>query len=54
MNRFTFSLITIVLAATTAPAQPDPKERLEQTPRHGEWVKVRQARRVVQSFLVFP
>jgi carboxymethylenebutenolidase len=54
MHRFTFSLITIVLAATAAPAQPDPKQRLEQSPRHGEWVKVRQGKRIVQSFLVFP
>src|SRR5438093_1243214 len=54
MHRVTCSLITLVLAATAAPAQQDPKARLEQSPRHGEWVKVRQGRRVVQSFLVFP
>jgi carboxymethylenebutenolidase len=54
MHRFTFSLITIVLAATVAAAQQNPKARLEQSPRHGEWVKVRQGNRVVQSFLVYP
>jgi carboxymethylenebutenolidase len=37
-----------------AGAQVSPKEQLEKSPRHHEWVEVKQGNRVVHCFLVFP
>src|SRR5438552_16393010 len=54
MYRLLFSLVVVVLLVSVAPAQEWAKARLEKSPRHGEWVKVRQGERDVQSFLVFP
>jgi carboxymethylenebutenolidase len=42
------------MTVAAAPAQEWARVRLEKSPRHGEWVKVRQGKRDVQSFLVFP
>ena len=51
-------LITILFALAVAPcaaeSQDFAKARLEKSPRHHEWVKVKQGSREVQSFLVFP
>ena len=44
----------LALAATTTFAQDWAKTKLEQSPRHSEWVKVKQGKREVQSFVVFP
>lgn len=43
-----------LLAAAQVPAQDWAKSRLEQSPRHLEWVKVKQGKREVNSFLAFP
>ena len=46
---------SLLLALTpAAPAQDWAKARLEKSPRHGEWVKVRNGPREVQAFLVYP
>lgn len=45
--------LTIVLALPVA-AQDWAKARLEKSPRHGEWVKVKQGNREVNSFIVYP
>jgi carboxymethylenebutenolidase len=47
------TLCTLSLLASAAPAQ-DAKKRLEDSPRHGEWVKIKQGDRQIQSFIVFP
>src|SRR5207253_6036071 len=53
-NRFIVSLLALVLWVSAAAAQDGAKARLEKSPRHGEWVKVQQGKRNVESFLVFP
>ena len=49
-------IVTIVafLAAANAAAQDWAKARLEKSPRHLEWVKVKQGKREVNCFLAFP
>jgi len=54
MNRFTVSLVTLLFAAGVVSSQDPAKARLEKSPRHGEWVKVQQGKREVQSFIVYP
>jgi carboxymethylenebutenolidase len=54
MNRFLASLVAVVLLVAGAPAQDWAKARLEKSPRHGEWVKIPQGKRNVESFVVFP
>jgi carboxymethylenebutenolidase len=46
--------VGLIAAGQPARAQDPVKERLEKSPRHHEWVKVKQGDRVVQCFLVFP
>jgi carboxymethylenebutenolidase len=47
--------LAVVLACTaSAPAQDFVKERLEKSPRHHEWVEVKQGSRMVQCFVVYP
>ncbi|HLJ91642.1 MAG TPA: dienelactone hydrolase family protein [Gemmataceae bacterium] len=54
MKTFLASLIAIALPFSAAYAQDWAKSRLEKSPRHGEWVKIPQGKRNVESFLVFP
>lgn len=54
MNRLVLALGLALLAPSTAPAQDWAKARLERSPRHGEWVKVRHGDRDVQAFVVYP
>ena len=54
MRRSVFSLAAVLLLAAAAPAQEWAKARLEKSPRHGEWVKIKQGKRQVQSFIVYP
>jgi carboxymethylenebutenolidase len=54
MNRFVLSLSVALAAAAAAPAQDWAKARLEKSPRHGEWVKVKNGAREVQAFVVYP
>jgi len=50
-----FILVAILLsAATMSSAQDFAKQRLEKSPRHHEWVTMKNGERVVHSFLVFP
>jgi carboxymethylenebutenolidase len=53
MSRWTFSLAALLLAAA-APAQDWAKERLEKSPRHGEWVMLKHGDRELQAFIVYP
>jgi carboxymethylenebutenolidase len=54
MHRFVLSLGIVLLMAVSASAQDWAKARLEKSPRHGEWVKVQEGERTVESFVVFP
>ncbi len=44
----------IMLACAHASAQDFAKARLEKSPRHQEWVAIKQGERTVHAFLVFP
>ena len=47
--------IGLVLAlVVSAPAQDNAKERLEQSPRHQEWMAVKSGARAVQCFIAYP
>ncbi len=54
MFRFLASIGMICGFALSAPAQDWAKTKLEKSPRHGEWVKLKNDKREVQSFVVFP
>jgi carboxymethylenebutenolidase len=54
MNRFLISFVIAGFATIQVSAQEWAKARLEKSPRHMEWVKVKQGAREVNSFLVFP
>jgi carboxymethylenebutenolidase len=49
-------LLTLVIAAFTVLsfAQETPKARLDKSPRHLEWIKLKQGDRDVNSFIAFP
>ena len=44
----------VVVFVTAAPAQDWAKAKLDKSPRHGEWVKVKHGNREVNSFVVYP
>ena len=54
MKRSVFLICAALLCGGGAGAQDFAKARLEKSPRHHEWVKVKQGSREVQSFLAFP
>ena len=54
MARFILALLVAALAGGVAPAQDWAKAKLEKSPRHGEWVKVKHGKREVQAFVVYP
>src|SRR3954452_21656541 len=54
MKRLVLSLVVFLLPVAAAPAQDWAKARLDKSPRHGEWVKVKHGKRAVQSFVVYP
>ncbi len=49
-----FLVIVLGCWASSATAQDWARERLENSPRHGEWVKVQYGGRTVDSFVVYP
>jgi carboxymethylenebutenolidase len=50
---FCFAFVTL-LAIATAPAQDWAKARLEKSPRHLEWVKVKNGSRTVDCYVAYP
>ncbi len=54
MNRLMFIFTTAVLWALTASAQDWAKGRLENSPRHLEWIKVKHGNREVNCFIAYP
>src|SRR5580700_1119295 len=48
-------LVTVLMCAgLSVPAQDWAKARLEKSPRHGEWVDVKNGARTVHCFIVYP
>src|SRR5205809_5160258 len=54
MKRFTMLFVAATLAAVTVRAQDWAKARLEKSPRHLEWVKVKHGNRDVNCFIAYP
>lgn len=54
MNKLLALIMAASLAAVTAPAQDWAKAKLEKSPRHGEWVKVKHGDREVNCFITYP
>src|SRR5881409_3042058 len=54
MKRCMMLFVAATLAAVTVQAQEWAKARLEKSPRHGEWVKVKHGNREVNCFIVYP
>jgi carboxymethylenebutenolidase len=55
MQRLLMLVVAVLLlGADTASAQDWAKARLEKSPRHMEWIKVKQGSREIQSFIVYP
>lgn len=54
MTRTVLLVLVVLWIACTASAQDFAKARLEKSPRHQEWVKIKQGAREVSAFLVFP
>ena len=54
MNRLMILVASIALTVVTASAQDWAKARLEKSPRHLEWMKVKHANREVNCFIAYP
>lgn len=54
MKRIIFFVITLALMAFPAVAQDWAKAKLEKSPRHGEWVKIKNGDREVNCFITYP
>ena len=54
MKRLGVSVVALGLLAFPAWGQDPVKARLEKSPRHHEWVKVKQGNREVHCFVVYP
>jgi carboxymethylenebutenolidase len=54
MKRMLAFIVAVSLAAVTASAQDWAKPRLEKSPRHLEWVKVKNGSREVNCFIAYP
>ena len=48
------ALATVIMLVAAASAQDWAKAKLEKSPRHGEWVKVKHDNREVESFVTYP
>src|SRR5213082_4315264 len=54
MNRLTTFVVAALVAAVTARAQDWAKARLDKSPRHLEWVKVKHGNRELNCFIAYP
>ena len=54
MFRFVVSASVMLGCVDPASAQDWAKAKLEKSPRHGEWVKLKHEKREVQAFVVYP
>src|ERR1700758_751630 len=54
MKQFILLAAAALLMLGSSSAQDWAKERLEKSPRHGEWVKLKHGDRELQAFVVYP
>src|SRR3954469_6326251 len=55
MRWFSFPLIALVFATASAQEVKDfGKDRLNSSPRHGEWVDLKSGDRTIKAFVVYP
>src|ERR1700756_2876599 len=54
MKHFILPTPAVLLMISPATAQDWAKTKLEKSPRHGEWVKVKHNNREVESFITYP
>lgn len=54
MKRATALLIALSLCSICGFAQDWARQKLEKSPRHGEWVSIKHDNRTVQAFVVYP
>jgi carboxymethylenebutenolidase len=54
MKRTFAVTIALLLCLSTGFAQDWAKQKLEKSPRHGEWVQIKHDNRTVQAFVVYP
>ena len=54
MKRTFAVMIALLLCLSTGFAQDWAKQKLEKSPRHGEWVQIKHDNRTVQAFVVYP
>jgi carboxymethylenebutenolidase len=54
MNRTLALSAALLLSVVPASAQDWAKQKLEKSPRHGEWVQIKQGNRTVSTFVVYP
>jgi carboxymethylenebutenolidase len=54
MKKLLLLLVAIALTIAPLPAQDWAKARLEKSPRHMEWVKIKQGEREVNCFVAYP
>jgi carboxymethylenebutenolidase len=54
MRTLGVALVAVGLLAAPAWGQDWAKAKLQKSPRHGEWVKVKHGKREVQSYVVYP
>ncbi|MDB6055688.1 MAG: Dienelactone hydrolase [Verrucomicrobiales bacterium] len=54
MKKWVTCLVAMICLLSSAQAQDWAKARLEKSPRHGEWVKIKQGTRTVNCFITYP
>lgn len=54
MHRIFLTVIALLLSLGAVTAQDHVLKRLNESPRHHEWVNIKYENRVIQAFLVFP
>src|SRR5213596_149055 len=54
MKKLMLGIALGLVVAFSSQAQDWAKSKLEKSPRHGEWVKVKQGKREVESFITYP
>src|ERR1700704_540074 len=54
MKRTLATMIALFVCLSSGFAQDWAKQKLEKSPRHGEWVQIKHDNRTVQAFVVYP
>ncbi len=54
MEKLLLAIVAVLLTVATVPAQDWAKARIEKSPRHMEWVKIKHGDREVNCFIAYP